>query len=211
MGRLTEALGRGSSTRVHGFLGAGAGGRRRRHAAGMSSVNPITIDIFGDKQLSRLLMELPEANRRFALRPALLQSTKRIKTAIVQHLSGIPVKPRTGKYLFAMAGQKPTLIRAKTGLTGYVLKMPRRAELGIDPGDDHFYPAVIEYGSPLDYSRWPAYMPIRRAVNSNEVSEKARIIIDVRKGIKRQWGRLVRKHGLDRTRVLALRGRALAA
>lgn len=211
MGRLTEALGRGSSTRVHGFLGVGAGGRRRPHAAGMSSVNPITIEIFGDKQLSRLLMELPHANRRFALRPALLQSTKRIKTAIVQHLSGIPVKPQTGRYLLAMAGQRPALIRAKTGLVGYVLKMPQRAELGIDQKDPWYYPAVLEYGSPLDYARYPAFAPIRKAVNANEASERARIAADVRVGIKRQWGRLVRKHGLDRTWVLALRGRALAA
>lgn len=198
MGRLTEALGRGTSTRAHGFLGAGRGGRRRRHPAGMASVNPIeiSIQVLGDEGIIAALMQLPAANRRFALRPALLKATKHLRTAIVQHLSGIPVKPQTGSYLFAMAGQKPVLIRAKTGLVGYVLKMPPRAELGIDPQDEHYYPAVLEYGSPLDYERYPAFSPIRKAVNSNERAVKFQIAVDVGRGIERQWARLLRKSAL---------------
>lgn len=198
MGRLTEFFGRGSSTRVHGFLGVGVSGRRRRHPAGMSSVNPIEISIqtFGDRAIIAALMKLPEASRRSAIRPALLQAIKHLRTALVQHLSGIPVKPQTGKYLFAMAGQRPALIRARTGLVGYVLKMPQRAELDIDPKDKWYYPAVLEYGSPLDYARYPAFAPIRKAVNANERAVKIQIAVNVGKGVKRQWRRLLRKAGV---------------
>lgn len=161
----------------------------------------VEVRVDGGRALRRVLDALPERNRRFALRPALLSSSKRLQGAVVQHLSGIPIGPQTGRYLFAMAGQRPVLIKARTGLVGYVLKMPTRAELGIDPKDKHYYPAVVEYGSPKDYERWPAYAPIRKAVNANERQELRRIVVDAKRGVERQWDILLRRHGARRAEL----------
>jgi hypothetical protein len=153
----------------------------------------VDISILGLESVSRALDRLPDKVQRRVVRPAIRKATKKNQTEIVQSLSGIPVKPDTGRYLTAMADPRAMrMIKSRTGLIGYVILMPTRDQLGIpqDTADRKYgyYPFVLEYGS----ARLPARAPIRSTVNRRENADKVDMGMDIIKGIERQWRRLAK-------------------
>jgi hypothetical protein len=154
----------------------------------------IDIKMLGDKELSRALDKLPDKAQRRVIRPAMRKATKNNQAEIVQSLSGMPVKPRTGRYLIAMANPKAVkLIKARTGLVGYVILMPSREMLGI-PSDTPtrkygYYPFILEYGS----DKQPAFAPIRSTVNRRQRKDIEQISRSITTGIPKQWARLAKR------------------
>lgn len=191
MGRLTEFLAPPSRRKL-AFLTQAPRRRRGRTFRRTGKGGAVDISILGDRALSATFRKLPIAVQTKVARGALRRSIKRIHPVILQHLSGIPLAPDTGRYLIAMAGQKARLIR-RVGFTGYTIEMPTRGDLGIAPNDQWYHPAVSEYGSDKDKDRYPEFMPIRRAVNSVERKERAKIWFDIKRGIPREARRLFRK------------------
>lgn len=146
----------------------------------------IDIKMLGDKELERALAKLPAKNERFAVRPALQKSAKRTHAEVIKRLSGHPVTPRSGRLLAAMTAMKPKLLKGARGFLGYVLGLPTRDQLDIDPADKWFYPAIVEYGHPRAAPR--SYL--RAAVDDNLAAERTAIAADIGRGIRRQWARL---------------------
>lgn len=149
----------------------------------------IDISFLGGKALERALSQLPDRIQRKVVRQSLRKSAKRVNTYIVQHLSGIPVSPDTGRWLIAQSAQKPKSGKRSRRGVRIELPYPTREELGIAAGDKYFYPAAIEYGTqktrqgrgPL-----PAFAPIRRAVNENTEKEHRLMGAEIGKGIERE-------------------------
>ncbi len=149
----------------------------------------IDISILGDKELEKKLAALgSEAAQKKAVRPALRKSIKRIRTRVIQHLSGLPVQPQTGRLLVGMASVKPQSLRRSRGTLGVVLPFPSREQLGIDPKDKYFYPAAVEYGHVrgAGKSAAPPHPFIRPAVDNNSERELSLIAADIGKGIIKQ-------------------------
>lgn len=156
----------------------------------------IDISIVGDKALGRALAKLPDRIQRKVVRQSLRKSAKRQNQYIVQHLSGIPVAPESGRWLIAQSAQKPkTAKRSRRGIR-IELPYPRREELGIAPGEKYYYPTAIEYGTtktrqgrgPL-----PAFAPVRRAVDENMEKEHQIMGTEIARGIEREARRAFAK------------------
>ena len=132
----------------------------------------------GMKELNDLLQRLEPKIQKRALRPALRDSAKRIKSQIVQNLSGGVVGVRTGTLRRAYRGAK---IRAsKKGRRGGVtfeIWNPTRTELRIKPGAPGYYPFAMEYGT----SKLPAKRFIRDAVDNLADGEIRKIAMAVRR------------------------------
>ena len=152
----------------------------------------IDISVLGDRELARALAKLPDKYEGKAVRPALRASAKRLKLLVIQAFSGVPIGVRTGRTLTAVIGQKVHAIPRKTGWIGAAFDWPTREELGIDPESDSFYPWALEYGSPDNPERYPAYAPIRSTVNRVQAKEMGTIGRKIATGIERQWARLAK-------------------
>lgn len=156
----------------------------------------IDIRMLGDKALQRALSQLPKsASQKKAMRPALRNSTKRIKQYAIQNLSGAVVSPDTGAWLAALSATPVRALKRSRTRMGYGLLLPTRSDLAIDPSDEWYYPAAVEYG----YTRTErapvtveAKRPMRDAIDEHKRSELAQIGHDVGIGIKREWRRLTR-------------------
>jgi len=156
----------------------------------------IDISVLGDKALSRALDKLAKpASQKRSIRPALRSSTYRIKQYAIENLSGAVVSPVTGAWLAAMAATPVRAFKRSRTRIGYGLPMPLRSELGIDPSDEWYYPAAVEYG----YTRTErapvtveAKRPLRDAIDDNKRTEYAQIGRDIGHGIEREWRRLAR-------------------
>lgn len=156
----------------------------------------IDISLLGDKALIRALAQLPDRIQRKVVRQSLRRSAKRVNGYIVQHLSGIPVAPDSGRWLIAQSAQKPKAAKRSRRGVRMEVSYPEREQLGIAPGDKYFYPAAIEYGTtktrqgrgPL-----PAFAPIRRAINENTAKEHALMGAEIGKGIEREARRAFAK------------------
>ncbi len=161
----------------------------------------VDIKMLGDKALIRTLQQFGPKVQRTIVRAELKKSAKRIRIALIQAFSGHPVGVDTGKLLVGMA-QSPIRPLAQywgrgTNRIGFGIKMPERDQLGIDPKDPYYYPAVLEYGgTKKDGTHIPAKRPIRDTVNRMEPREKALIIMGMKKGMERTWKRLAKRSGV---------------
>lgn len=153
----------------------------------------VDISVLGDKEVARALAKLPDKYEGKAVRPALRGSAKRLKVNVAQAYSGIIIGVRTGRTLAGFIAHKVKALPRQSGWMGAAFDFPTREELGISPDDKWFYPAVLEYGSPDDPERYPAYAPIRRTVNANEGRELGTITRDIATGVERQWAQLAKK------------------
>lgn len=143
----------------------------------------------GSDILIRQLASFEPRIARKVVRQALRKSVRRLQGHIVQHLSGYPVAPETGRYLTAMAGAKPKALPRKRYVIAQAIAVPERSQLGIDPGYEWYYPFSLEYG----YTREarapvtvPPFAPIRRAVNDNTDAEHRFMGRDIGKGVERE-------------------------
>lgn len=153
----------------------------------------VDISVLGDKALERALRQLPDKYEGKAVRPALRASAKRVKLLVVQAFSGTPIGVRTGRTLTAIIGQRAHAIPRKGGWIGAAFDWPTRGELGLPPGDKGYWPFILEYGSPNDPERHPAYAPVRSTVNRAEGRELATITRHIAKGVERQWAQLAKR------------------
>jgi hypothetical protein len=64
--------------------------------------------------------------------------------------------------------------------------------LGLPSGDKGYWPFILEYGSPDNPERHPAYAPVRSTVNRVHQRELGTIGRDTAKGIERQWAKLAK-------------------
>lgn len=149
----------------------------------------VDISLVGSDILIRQLASFEPRIARKVVRQTLRKSVKRLKVHIVQHLSGYPVAPETGRYLTAMAGAQPKALPRKRHVIAQAIAMPTRAELGISPQEKGYYPFSLEYG----YTREarapvvvPPFAPIRRAVNDNTDAEHRLMGRDIGKGVERE-------------------------
>lgn len=149
----------------------------------------VDISLVGSDILIRQLASFEPRIQRKVVRQTLRKSAKRLQVHVIQNLSGYPVAPETGRYLFAMAGAKPKALRRSRYVIGVGIAMPVRAELGIDPGYEWYYPFAVEYGYTRE-ARAPVVVPpkapIRRAVNDNTDAEHRFMGRDIGKGVERE-------------------------
>ncbi len=179
--------------------GALIGGRIAKEVLGKLVPGPggpgapfIDISVIGDKELARALAKLPDKYEGKAVRPALRASAKRVKLHVIQAFSGNPIGVRTGRTLMAIIAQKVHAIPRKGGWIGAAFDWPGRESLGVAPGDDGYWPMILEYGSPDNPERYPAYAPVRSTVNRMEQRELATIGHAIAKGVERQWALLAK-------------------
>lgn len=149
----------------------------------------INISLLGDKELERKFRKLePRIQKKYVLQ-AFRKSAKRLKAHIMDNVLGAVVSPDTGRYAAALLLAKPKTpadFKGKKGVTGIGIDLPRRNVLGIGPKEKWYYPSVLEYGSTIDPGRYPAFAPVRKAVNAHARQELERIRVDIGKGIERE-------------------------
>ena len=145
------------------------------------AANIVELHVEGVAQLIAGFELLPEKFQRKVLAKVTRASAKRLHALVVENLSGRVVTPRTGRWLRSAqdAPVRSRKFRRRSGYVGAGFAFPTRAEVGIDPGSKHFYPAAEEYGTPT----MAAKAPIRRAVNDAAAFEEATMITEMRKGV----------------------------
>lgn len=121
-----------------------------------------TIDLTGDEKLLQKMESLEKKDAMKAVRKAVRAGFKLVLQSVK---SRIPVD--TG------AMKKHTKLRAgKRSRFKYTMTIdyPKRSQLGIDEGDKHYYPAVIEYGD----GKRKAYKPMRKGFDSRASAAQSR-------------------------------------
>lgn len=148
----------------------------------------VDISILGAKELERALSLLPDKVQRSVVSSANLKVAKKIHPETVRR---VPVD--TGKLKAALQAQnKP---RKKTQATAviYMLDLPTRAALGIDPADPWYYPAIVEYGYTAKGGRQvPPHSYIRAAVDEMIDVWHGMMRHDINKGIEKQMRKLAK-------------------
>ncbi|HEB79291.1 MAG TPA: hypothetical protein ENI79_02300 [Rhodospirillales bacterium] len=142
----------------------------------------IDISLLGDKAIEKRLAKLPERIQRKAVRQTMRATLKNVHKRLDRNLSGGLLQEDSGAYRRAMRAQKiKSGKRSRSRLTLGVA-LPTREEMGIDPKDTHYYPAVLEYGAPGHQ----AYAPIRRAVDDYAADDRKFMAADLAKRITKE-------------------------
>jgi hypothetical protein len=140
----------------------------------------IDISLLGDAALERQLATMHDRIQKKVVRASMRAMMKIVKGRVVDKLSGAPINERTGNLRRAMAEQSvKTGRRSRTRIT-LSLPLPTRDELGIDPSDPWYYPAVLEYGGPGHTE----YAYIRRSVDDHTSEDRAFLAADIARRLK---------------------------
>ena len=150
------------------------------------------ITALGDRALEEALRLLPDEVQDKVIKSSLRKALKRIiKPAIVART---PVK--SGRLKAAMERGRIKVLRSRRGPFGMGYVMPKRSELGIDPSDPFYYPAMIEYGYTRSHTRGLFHsdrpvsarpIPWIRATTDAAASRVFRFLsVDIGKGIARR-------------------------
>ena len=145
----------------------------------------IDIKLLGDRELERKLARFERKLQRRIIVRAFKRHLEVVRQRIINHLSGDPVEPRTGRLRSAMAtARKRSATRRPRRIVRWGLAWPTRAELGIAPDDPHFYPAAIEYGT----EKVPAKPFMRPAIDRYRKLDVARLARAMKREIRRLGG-----------------------
>jgi len=157
----------------------------------------VDSSMLGDKELERMLAKLPDRFQRKVGRQSFQASAKRLQAHVISNLQGAVVDVQTGKYVQVMQAMKPKPGKRSRSRIRVEVPFPPRSELGIEPGDEAFWPAAVEYGHRIvrkgkvvGYA--PPHPAIRNAVNDHEEQEKRLIGRDIRQGITREARKLAK-------------------
>ena len=165
----------------------------------MAAKGYVDIRVFGDRELERMLRQLPSyKTQKKVVRPALREAAERIHGYVLDNLRGRILHPKTFRYLSGMAAQRIHAVPRSRYRIGVAFDMPTRAEMWIDPDDKHYYPFALEYG--YDYvdkhgnrREMAPKAPIRRAVDDNRDAELHVIAYTIGQRVTREARRLARK------------------
>ena len=97
------------------------------------------VKLFGGKKLQRKLDELAKGSRGVVNR-SMRPSAKRVRAAVS---AAAPVD--TGNLKAAMLKAPVRALKGR-GIAGVGIALPYRPDAGLDPKEDGYYPAVIEFG-----------------------------------------------------------------
>lgn len=152
------------------------------------TVSSIRITVGGDKELARLLGQLPDKMQKNIAQRAIRRSAERVRGYAVANImkQGLIL---TGNMLNAFQ-TAPIRSSSKTPkkLIRIGMVFPERVSLGIGKHDKFYYPTVLEYGSPTA----PAYPFARPAVDENYSREVGAIASDIGRGLDRAVRRRAR-------------------
>lgn len=140
-------------------------------AVGKRSVK-FDISVIGDKKLMRKFDRLSKTSQRKVLAPELKRGTTRAKKRVIENLRGKVLDVVTGVTIAAFKKQRVKAFPVKGGRSiRYAIELPTREELGIpprgEPGGDHYYPFVLEYGTPTKQ----AFSFMRPAIDEHKQDE----------------------------------------
>lgn len=156
----------------------------------------VDISLVGDKALIKGLARFEPRVQKKVVRGALRKSAKRLKAHVIRNLSGDPVKPDSGRYRAGMVAAKIRSLGRSRRLMALGFALPTRAELGIAPGYEWYYPFAVEYGYTRT-ARAPVTVapkaPIRRAVNEHATEERLVMGREIGAGIKREAKKAFKK------------------
>ena len=150
----------------------------------------VDISILGDKELSKKLAALENKHQSAAVRSALGKSATRLKKAVT---AAAPVRSD-----YEGKGHPPGMLKAalkatktrsasRRGLIKRHWPLPERHLLGIDPKDQNYWPAAVEYGHKRKGGgRVPPKAYIRGTVNRYQDAEIKRIGQDIGKWIEKK-------------------------
>ena len=134
------------------------------------------VHLVGDKELTAKFNRLDSAIQRKIASTAMRNSAKRTKDRLIdQYLNGGSVNSRTGHLRSVF--QKAPIKSGKhpRGMVRLGVPWPTRAELGIEPDDEHYYPFALEYGT----SSQGAHPFMRPAIDNHKPEETRAIIREV--------------------------------
>ena len=144
------------------------------------------IKLFGDKDLARALGRLADVTQKKIVKKAFRSSLKRVKTEVLLNMSGRIVQERTGAMVNAFERINPQVRTEKDGTLVVSMKLPTRADIGIEASAKGYYPTALEYGVKRGRHPFPAKRMIREAVNRVQEQELRRIGTAIGNGIARE-------------------------
>lgn len=141
------------------------------------------IKMHGFRELGVLLQRLPDESRKKAIRPALRDSIRRVRSAVSVKFSGEPVGVVTGAIWFALVMAK-VRSTSKRGVIRYTVARPTDKQ-------DAIAVNALEYGWTDRFGyRHRARSPYRTAVDENAHRELFLIRMDISRGIEKQAKKL---------------------
>jgi HK97 gp10 family phage protein len=136
----------------------------------------VSIKMTGDKELQAMLSALPEDIQRKLVKSSIRKGAERLRTAA----SRLAPRSREKKHGKHMADTFKVRVFNRRGKVGAKVAVGTRTELGIDPKDPYFYPAIVEYGS----KNLPAHHPMRSAMEMNRAAVISDVAADLRQTVK---------------------------
>lgn len=144
------------------------------------------IKLFGDKELARALGRLADVLQKKIVKKAFRSSLERVKNKVLLNMSGGAVEERTGAMVNAFERINPRVRVEKDGSLVVSMKLPTRAQIGIEADAKGYYPAALEYGVKRGPHQFAAKRMIRDAVNRVQEQELRRIGTAIGNGIARE-------------------------
>ncbi len=106
--------------------------------AGKGQNSSVSVQIFGVKELDKLLNDLPKRMRNKMINRG-LKVGGQILLAEVQRRAPVRAGPKGGKL-------KKNLKLKRLGSLGVQVSLPSRVKMGIPADSKWYYPAIVEYG-----------------------------------------------------------------
>lgn len=156
------------------------------------------IKVTGDKALKASFAELPAVSRARVLEPAIKKATRPIEAEIIA-LTPIQLPPYSGQspdvrlreVRLDIVKRKRTKGRSKKRQkwVGWFVQFPERYRLDIDPSDEHYYPAALEYG----HGEVPPVGMMRKAAARSQGKATEIIVREMKANIANEFKRLFAK------------------